>query len=297
MKTASDFEKSMKESPNIKVPPERRSSISSIIFFAIASGLFILFFTAISMLSGQILSAIITVFSLFGWDPIVTTLFMAMFGLFIAVAIFVLARRGNEAVTKIESGLNMMFKNPPTRFYDLSTIPPESIIHELVGNNNPRSSDNGRGCKLVPHPDNKGFDISCDEIPVTKGMKALMDGKLNSIDTKQKSLMFGVFAVFGVVIGFITVMGMMTSFALFVVWGIYLVSFFYVLVEARIIKLWGVVLSWLAFNVFFSFFVTDLVFLWTVWGAWVCGFVAITIAYLLSKDACIKKHSEYCEFL
>jgi hypothetical protein len=238
-----------------------------------------------------------TIFLIFGWDPIITSIFMALIFLVLAVVIYMTARRGSEAVSKMEAGLRIIFKNPPTRFYDIQEIPSENIIRELVGSNNPRSNDKGRGCNLIPHDDDAGFDIRCDAMPDTAGMKLLKQGRIDEIELREKLLIGLLFTIFGVLVGVATFLGVLTGVALYILWIVFLFSFFLVMLEARILKMWGFIITWAGFNTLFTFIVTDLYFVWTAWGAWICMTIIIVLLYIISKNACIKKEAWYCEFL
>jgi hypothetical protein len=235
-------------------------------------------------------------FLIFGWDPILTSLFMALFFLFLGITIYIISKRGNEAVTKVETGLRIMFNNPPTRFYDLSDVPTESIIRELVGSNSAGSTDNGRGCNLLPKP-GSGFVVDCDTIPDTRAMQLLKDGKLDSVETKQKAIIGAVFAVICTLLTIVTVAGVLVGFAMWLLWIVYLIAFFYIMIEIRILKAWSALVAWLGFNIFFTIVMSDPYFVWSLWGSWACGFILVGILYVLSKDACIRKKSWYCEFL
>lgn len=295
--TYDEFALDVTSATPVKVPPNRKVSLGSAIGLVLSSFFFVLFILSISQFSSLINAFILACFSIFGWDPIISSLFMAAIFLFFTVTMYLLARRGNEAVKKVEAGLQLSFNIPPTRYYDLSDVPTENIIRELVGTNNPRSNDKGRGCTMTPGEGGKGFEIRCTTIPDTDAIKALKDGDLDRMVMTQKIIIIAVFAGFGVLLAVFTVLGFVTGLVTWVAWGIFLVAYFYVMIEMRVLKLWGALLSWAVVNTFFTFFITDVTFLWVMWGAFMASGIFIAIFYLLSKEFCKRKESGLCDFL
>lgn len=291
------FEDDVVNATSVKVPPGRKASLGSIIGFVLASIFFLLFIISISQLSGLINAMILASFSIFGWDPIITSLFMAGIFLFLTVTIYLLARRGREAASKVEAGLNLMFDVPPTRYFDLSDVPSANIIRELVGSNNPRSRDRGRGCTMAADDEGDGFVIRCDTIPSTDAMDALKQGRIDRMESTQKLIILVVFGGFGILLAVFTILGLMSGVTMWVLWLIYLVTFFYAMLELRVLKMWGVLLTWTIVNVFFTFTISDPAFLWTLWGALIAVGILVAVFYLLSKEFCKRKESGICDFL
>lgn len=290
-----EFSENVSDSTSVKVPPERKVSFASSIGLVLSSFFFLLFLLSISQFSGLINAMILASFVIFGWDPIITSLFMAAIFLFLTVTIYLISRRGNEAVNKVEAGLKLMFNIPPTRYFDLSDVPTENIVRELVGTNNPRSNDKGRGCTMEGK--GKGFTITCDTIPETDAMKALKNGELDRMNRTQQIIIISVFAGFGAMLAAFTVMGYLSGLSTWILWIVFLVAFFYVMIEMRVLKLWGVLVSWALINTFFTFIVSDMAFVWTMWGLFIAIGVIVAIFYLLSKDFCKRKESGICDFL
>jgi hypothetical protein len=292
-----ELKKEMNAAVDYKIPAERKTSIFSAAGIIIAATFLYLSMIGFGQIWGTIITYIIIAFSLFGWDPIVTALFMSLVFLAVTVMLYVAAKRGNEAVNKMEAGLKIALNIPPTRFYDLSEVPTSNIVRELVGDNNKKSKNPGRGCKLVPHDNGIGFDVRCDDIPETKDIKALKEGKIYLLELKEKGLISIFFAVWGGLQAFVTYFGFLTGISMYIAWIIFLVAFFSVMIETRILRLWSVLLAWLGLNVFFTFTVLDAYFLWTMWGAWICFLVVVVIFYVAFKHSCIVKNSWYCDFL
>ena len=292
-----DLRKSMDDTIDYKVPSERKTGAFSAIGLGLAALFLSLAFIGFSQVWGNLISYIIVAFSLFGWDPTITALFMSLVFLAVTVLLYIASKRGSEAASKMEAGLKIAFNVPPTRFYDLSEVPTANVVRELVGSNSPKAKDKGRGCNLVPHEDNVGFDIVCNSIPDTKEMKALKEGKIEMLELKERALIVVFFAIWGGLQVAITYTGFLTGAYMYIAWAIFLVAFFVIMVETRILRLWSVLVAFLVLCVFFTFVVPDMAFVWTMWGAWICGLVAVVIFYIVFKDACIKKESWYCEFL
>ncbi len=297
IKTVEELKLKSKDPIDYKVPQKRKVTLATA-FGIIASSFFLtLFITSLFSFIAQIQGYIMTAFFIFGWDPLITTLFMSLFFLFIGVTLLIASKRSTQAFSRVETGLNMMIKNPPLQFYDLSEVPTENLIHEFVGKNNPRSKDRGRGCKLVSHENGSGFNITCDHIPQTKAIETLKNGTLGKYEARRGFIIIVIFSIIGVLFGTVTGFGLLSGFTAFLVWGIYLFALFFTLLELKIIKAWGIVIGWFLINLSFIFMPVDGTFFWTMWGVWITFTIIIAIFYMLKTDACIKKYSWVCEYL
>lgn len=292
-----ELKSAMNKTIDYKVPAERKSGAFAAIGLAIATLFFTLFIFSFSELWGMMITYIIMAFSLFGWDPILTSIFMSLVFLAVTVMLYIASKRGNDAASTMEAGLKISFNIPPTRFYDLSGIPAANLIRELVGSNNPKKKDRGRGCILTPHADNVGFDITCNGIPDTKEMKALKEGKIEALEWKEKTLIILFFAIWGGLQAAVTFTSMLAGIYMYIAWILFLIAFFIVMIETRIFRLWSTVIAWLGFCILFTFIVADVSFVWTIWGSWICSVVAATIFYVVFKDSCVKKEAWYCDFM
>lgn len=295
--TAKELEASLDQTVDVKVPASKRVNLLAVAGILASSFFFMLFFVGISKFWGMILGYIEVAFSLFGWDPMITALFMSIVFLFLGVVLYIASKRGSEAVSKMEAGFKIMFNNPPTRFYDLSEVPTANIVRELVGKNSSSSLEKGRGCKLIPHDEDDGFDIRCETVPMTEGMSALKEGRLDSIDLKQKIGVSAFFIIWGSLLAMVTFFGGLSGLFLYIMWGLFFFAFILVTLQLSILKVWGVMIAWFGMNVLLCFIVPYIYFLWTIWGAWICGLVIVILFYIVFKDSCIRKEAWYCQFM
>jgi hypothetical protein len=292
-----DLESRLGNTVPVKVPPRKRASIPVMAGLILASLFFMLFSSSMFAFFGLLTGYITAAFYMFGWDPIITTLFTAGLSLFIAITCAILARRGMEAVSKRDVGMKLVIKDTTTEFYDLSVVPVENIVEELVGKNNPRAKDKGRGCTLARHENGPGFDIICQSMPMTPVMKAMAEGKIASMDWKQRAIVVVIFSMVGFIFGIVTVLGLLSGISMWIMWIMYLITFSYVAIESHLLKLWGLIILWGLLNVSFLFMTADLVFLWASWGAWICFSVFSASFYITMKQSCLKKRAPYCDYL
>lgn len=289
------FDVKVENSPSVKVPPKKRLSLAIVVSFVMASFFLLLFGYGIAQVYGIILSYVLLAFSLLGLDPLVTTLIMALIFLFLGSVFLLIAKRGSTAISKIEAGVKIMFDDTPLDYYDLSEVPTESLAREFVGNNTAKNS--GRGCKLELKGIDKGFTIDCDEMPVTKSMRQLSNGEVDSLDWKQKGIVVAVFAFLGIIFFIITYIHLLTGAYLYIVWGVFMFSLFFAMVEIKALKFWGICVAWGVMNVTFIFMAIDPYFFWTMLGAWICFTLTVAVLYLLTKHACITKRSWFCDLM
>lgn len=282
--------------PDMKVPATSRVSIGIAVAFSLASVFFLLFAVGIGQVYGYVITYVLVAFSLFGFDPLVAAIMMALVFLFLATIFTIIARRGSTALAKIEAGTRIMIDDTPTDYYDLKEVPNENLVREFVGNNK-ENGDKGRGCKLSERDGGTGFDISCPSAPMTASMRALANGKIEIMDWKQRGIMVAVFALLGVIFFIVTYLHVLVGIYLYLVWGLYLVSFFFAAVETGLLKIWGVVIAWGIIDASFAFMNIDAYFFWVCIGAWICFSLAAGIFYILQKYACVEKKAWYCNLL
>jgi len=254
-----------------------------------AAGMFLVVgIASLGTIVGLIQAFVMTWLSgLTGWDPLISSLFIGVMGLFLATLLYVLARRGSEVAQKIEAALKLNVTNEPTEYYALDMIPHEELLHEF----------RKRGC-VVSKMEGKGVSVTCDDIPHSRRILGVVDPPDVSLTRMQQIAVIAVVLVmwsiyigallYDILIGdliWITAVGILITSAI-------------VLLGSRIIRLWHTVILWTGVNIVFSlFFATDPTVVWSLWGAEAIYIVLIAVLYLLYRGWCEMGDKWYCDVM
>lgn len=240
-------------------------------------------YTLISYIQGYI-STFLTSWT--GWDSILSSAFLGALFVFCATLLYLVARRGNSVAQQIEQSLKLNLTNEPTEFYATELIPTEELMFEFKK----------RGCKI--EESDKGFVVDCKDHEIDERIHRVINPDNFTLTNVQRfAVIATLVTVWGVYIGALLMETIQGNFVWIIALAFLIFSAF-ILMTARIIRLWHTIFICTALNIFLSLLVlSDLTVIWSLWGALAIYIVLVAIAYLLKRNNCENSDKWYCDVM
>lgn len=277
-----------KEDTTVYVPEKKRMHFVMVILLILAGIILGIGLSSLAVLFATVQETIRAFLeSLTGWDPIISSLFVGVMALFLSTLIFIIARRGNEIVQRVESILQMKITNEPTEFYALEIIPEEELFNEFKK----------RGCD-VSELEGGGLEMQCPSIPVSQRLKGVIESDKYTLANIEKLSVITVIVVIWAIFLGVSVMDFFPEESPWIFAVVLLAFSVFILLGTKMIKLWHTIIFWMALNVYFTLFSDmDIVILWNLWGALAVYVVLVCISYLLYRSSCSKEDKWYCDIM